>query len=305
MANLLQYAPRKILFTGCATGIGSVAVKQIARNIGPSGGLTLVDYNASKLEEIKKECHNIGDKNNNITGLAVDLTSSENARLAVRTAVERMGGLDMIFINHMGTNTGQGFVTFLQDDVVAKSFQLNVTSNIALVTEALPHLYRSGTMGTNPSRIVYTSSFSTFLRPPFVSVYGACKSAMGFFLTSLNQEMELTRKAAKHDRPAVEVSIIHFGSMTTEQYGHSEKELAYLSTKGQKLATQEEGGLYLAEMGIHGRLNEIGPHPLTRLLRFVRYLGLVAPGITAELTSKQAVVRDGHYDQLFDRLNNK
>ncbi|KAI8807304.1 hypothetical protein BJ742DRAFT_813206 [Cladochytrium replicatum] len=304
MVNWSLYASKRVLFTGCATGLGSFTAKKIASNIGASGHMLLVDFNAPKLEELQQECLKLGNHTKNITSIALDLTGTQNAHLAVQTAVERMGGIDMVFINHMSPNNGEGFITFLQDDIVARSFQLNVTSVIALITAALPYLYKSGTDRVDPSRIVYTSSFSTQVRSPFVSIYGSCKSAMVYFLSSLRQEMELARRAAKRSKPAVKFTIIHFGSIDTAQYRRLETDSpAFMTTKGQPIASEEEAGMYLAEKGLNGKFIEVGPHSLTPLLRFMQFLSRLAPGFAAWITLNFAAVKDGHYDALIGRLN--
>lgn len=132
----LELADRRFLVGGASRGLGAAVagalVAEGARVAGMSRGGTAAATG--------------------VTPIAVDLGAADGPALAVRGAVEQLGGLDGLVVN-TGGPPGGTFET-IDEDAWGKAIAGTLQSTIRLIREALPHLRE----GHDPAIVIVLSS---------------------------------------------------------------------------------------------------------------------------------------------------
>jgi 2-keto-3-deoxy-L-fuconate dehydrogenase len=106
-----------------------------------------------------------------LIGIEADVSDDESVRAAVSSAVERLGGLDVL-VNNAGIGAA-GTVEDNPDDEWRHVFEVNVFGIVRTTRAALPHLRRSA----NPA-IVNTCSVAAVVGLPDRAVYSSSKGAV-------------------------------------------------------------------------------------------------------------------------------
>jgi 2-keto-3-deoxy-L-fuconate dehydrogenase len=106
-----------------------------------------------------------------LIGVEADVSDDESVRAAVESAVERMGGLDVL-VNNAGVGAA-GTVEDNPDDEWRGVFEVNVFGIVRTTRAALPHLRRSA----NPA-IVNTCSVAAVVGLPDRALYSSSKGAV-------------------------------------------------------------------------------------------------------------------------------
>jgi 3-oxoacyl-[acyl-carrier protein] reductase len=108
---------------------------------------------------------------------SVDLTDGEATRSFVQSAIEALGGVDILVHNASGFGVGDA------EEDWQRSFEVDIMAGVRAVGEALPALQQSGN-----GSIVFVGSMASkyhFGRPP--SAYGPAKAAMRTYANELAQ----------------------------------------------------------------------------------------------------------------------
>jgi NAD(P)-dependent dehydrogenase (short-subunit alcohol dehydrogenase family) len=115
------------IISGGGTGIGAATARRFAAE---GAGVVVLGRRPEPVEAVARQ----------IGGVAVagDAADPEHAGRAVRTAVERFGGVDVVVAGAGGRGTPAVLET--GDEVWADSFRSNVTTAFVLTREALPSL---------------------------------------------------------------------------------------------------------------------------------------------------------------------
>lgn len=158
--------------TGASRGLG----QQIAR-AALEGGDTVViaARNPDSLPDDLK-------RSERVFGIALDVTHSEDIPQAVKAAVDRFGGIDVLV-----NNAGRGLLGALEEitDAEARSlFDLNVFGLINVTRAVLPVMREAG-----HGKIVHIGSRSGFEGEPGVSMYSASKFAVAGISEALSAEL--------------------------------------------------------------------------------------------------------------------
>ncbi|MFI6861729.1 SDR family NAD(P)-dependent oxidoreductase [Streptomyces sp. NPDC050421] len=158
--------------TGASRGLGL----QIAR-AALEGGDTVViaARNPDSLPDDLK-------RSERVFGIALDVTRSEDIPRAVKAAVDRFGGIDVLV-----NNAGRGLLGALEEitDAEARSlFDLNVFGLINVTRAVLPVMREAG-----HGKIVHIGSRSGFEGEPGVSMYSASKFAVAGISEALSVEL--------------------------------------------------------------------------------------------------------------------
>ncbi|BBA98894.1 putative short chain dehydrogenase [Actinacidiphila reveromycinica] len=135
----------------------------------------------------------------------LDVTDDDQARAAVRTAVDRFGRLDVLVNNAGYANVGA------VEDVAFDDFRAQIDTNllgvVRLTQAALPVLREQGS-----GHVVQVSSVGGRLATPGLSAYQAAKWAVGGFSSVL---------AAEVAPLGIKVTVLEPGGMSTDWAGSS------------------------------------------------------------------------------------
>ncbi|NWZ70495.1 DHI1L protein, partial [Acrocephalus arundinaceus] len=171
----------RVLVTGASAGIG----EQIAYHYARFGAeIVLTARREAVLQKVMKKCQTLGAKK--IFYIPADMSSPSEPEKVVQFAVQKLGGLDYLVLNHVGTNRFQewtgdvGYTRWLM--------QVNFLSYVALATAALP------TLEKNRGALVVVSSLTGKMPTPFTTSYSATKFALDGFFGSLRHELIMQKR---------------------------------------------------------------------------------------------------------------
>ncbi|MFA6972547.1 MAG: SDR family oxidoreductase [Gallionella sp.] len=167
---------KRIILTGAAGGIGYRLALLLAKK---GAHLALVERNAPRLAEICAEINQGGGK---ATAIAQDLTSEGAASHVVATALQTLGGIDIV-INNAGI---MDFTLYDRQapERIAQVINVNVIAPMLLVRAALPHL-----LAQNSGSIVNIGSAFGSIGFAHFATYCSSKFAMRGFSEALRREL--------------------------------------------------------------------------------------------------------------------
>ena len=201
---------KRILLTGASSGIGAVLATLLAQE---GADLVLLARRKERLEEIAEKIHQQFG-NRKVVIVDGDITDAEVRHRAIQTAVEQLGGLD-ILIN----NAGMGATALIENttqETLRRIFEVNFFALIELTQLALPHLKQ----GTEPM-MVNLSSIVGLRGVPHYGVYGAAKFAVAGLSESMRAEIS---------KYGIDVLVVCPGTTQTEFF-----DVLYQSTSAPKL----------------------------------------------------------------------
>lgn len=171
---------RSAIVTGGSKGIG----RGIAETFAAAGVNVLLT--ARSQADLDAAVAALAGHPGQVSGLATDVTSPEDCRRAVETAVERNGGLDIVCANAGIFPSGR--LEDLTPDDIEQVLAVNFKGTVFVIQAALSALAASG-----HGRVIITSSITGPITGyPGWSHYGASKAAqLGFLRTAA---MELAAK---------------------------------------------------------------------------------------------------------------
>lgn len=177
----------RALVTGGASGIGRATAELLAER---GAQVAVLDLDPSSVEKP-------------LLGFRADVTDDTSVRTAVASAVEALGGLDVL-INNAGIGA-QGTVEDNDDAEWHHVFDVNVLGMVRTARAALPHMRRSA-----HAAVVNTCSIAATAGLPQRALYSATKGAV----YSLTLAM-----AADHVREGVRVNCVNPGTVDTPWIG--------------------------------------------------------------------------------------
>ncbi|XP_058677152.1 hydroxysteroid 11-beta-dehydrogenase 1-like protein isoform X2 [Ammospiza caudacuta] len=155
----------RVLVTGASAGIG----EQIAYHYARFGAeIVLTARREAVLQKVMEKCLTLGAKK--IFYIPADMSSPSEPERVVQFAVQKLGGLDYLVLNHIGTNRFQEWAGDVE--YTRWLLQVNFLSYVALATAALP------TLEKNRGALVVVSSLtdSFSMDPPYTHFPGVFHS---------------------------------------------------------------------------------------------------------------------------------
>ncbi len=168
---------RKALVTGADSGIGRAAAIAFARE-GADVTLAYLPSEQADAEEVAELVRATGRK---AVLAPVDIAEERAARGLVHTALEQLGGLDLI-ANVAGKQQTQDKLADITSEQFDQTFKTNVYAMFWIVQEALPHLPAG-------SSIINTSSIQAYSPSPSLVDYATTKMAINTFSKALAQQV--------------------------------------------------------------------------------------------------------------------
>ncbi|WP_281081938.1 SDR family NAD(P)-dependent oxidoreductase [Variovorax paradoxus] len=165
---------KRIVITAGASGMGRAGAELFTRH---GATVCVVDYHAENAVKTVAAIEAAGGK---ASAIVADLTSASESRRIVHEAAQQMGGIDG-FWAHAGMPGPHG-IEGLDEEAYRRCMDLNVTSALASIGEAVPFL-RKGSNGV----VLVTSSTSGLVGSRFSPIYSIAKFGVIGMVKSLAQ----------------------------------------------------------------------------------------------------------------------
>lgn len=162
MNNPSPPAPRTVIVTGAASGIGAATVRLFARR-----GDFVVLADLRSMEPVLREIEAAGG-----TGIAIqgDITAAGQAKEIVAQALAATGRVDVL-INNAGYAIGGTLETTSEEDF-DRTFAVNVKAGFLLTREAVAPMRRGG------GSILFTTAVAGHVGMRNLLAYGSSKAAL-------------------------------------------------------------------------------------------------------------------------------
>ncbi|XP_031460534.1 hydroxysteroid 11-beta-dehydrogenase 1-like protein isoform X2 [Phasianus colchicus] len=176
-----QLSGARVLLTGASAGIG----EQMAYHYATFGAeIVLTARREAVLQEVMEKCLTLGAKK--VFSIPADMSSPSEPDRVVQFAVQKLGGLDYLVLNHIGISPFQMWAGDVEH--TRWLMQVNFFSYVALATAALPSLEK------NHGSVVVVSSLTGKIPTPFTTSYSATKFALDGFFSSLRHELMMQKR---------------------------------------------------------------------------------------------------------------
>jgi len=159
--------------TGTSTGLGRAFAEYA---IGQNYQVVVTARNIATVQDLVERSPP------NVLAVKLDVNSTEDIKTAIKTAVDRFGGIDVL-INNAGYSL-IGALEEVTDQLLRDQMDTNFFGAIAITREALPYL-RAQKSGA----IVQISSMAGSLAFPGMGAYSASKFALEGFSEALHAEV--------------------------------------------------------------------------------------------------------------------
>ncbi|XP_059419019.1 hydroxysteroid 11-beta-dehydrogenase 1-like protein [Carassius carassius] len=186
----------RVLITGASSGIG----EQMAYHYAKFGAqIVITARRENALKTVVQKCVKLGaQKAMYVTG---DMSVHDDPERVFKYAVEKLGGLDFLVLNHVGEVNIELWNG--DADFVRSLMQVNFVSFLQMAAAGLPVLETSG------GSIIVVSSLAGKLASPFVAPYASTKFALNGFFGALQNELAIKKSN-------VSISILIIGLVDTE-----------------------------------------------------------------------------------------
>lgn len=186
----------RVLVTGASTGIG----EQMAYHYARFGAQIVITARREKvLQQVAEKCLSLGAQK--ALYIAADMASESDPDKVVDFALEKLGGLDYLVLNHIGPTP---FGMWKGDmEHIRWLMKVNFFSYVQMAWRALPSLEQS------KGSLVVVSSLLAKMTSPFTLPYSSTKFALNGFFGSLNHELAMKKSN-------VSISICTLGLIDTD-----------------------------------------------------------------------------------------
>lgn len=185
------------LITGGAQNIGEAIARTFA---GAGAKVMIADLNGEQAEATARKI--AAETNQQVQGIACDVTKDAQIKACVARTVEMFGGLSTL-VNNVGWGEVNADPLAVTDDQMIASYRLNTLSALRMVEACAPHLRKA----KNPS--ITNSGSMVGILPAFDFVaYSSAKAALNHLMTGLAHAF------AKQIR----VNTVVIGTVVTEGY---------------------------------------------------------------------------------------
>ena len=185
---------KHILITGASSGIGAALAVSLAKR---GASVALVARRNFELAQVATRC---GER---AITIVADVTSRDEVRSAINTAIEHFGHLDVVV-----NNAGRGITrnpSELTDDDIDEMMRINVKAVLYAMQEILPHFKerKSGLI------VNVSSMLGRVPSKPYRVAYSGAKHFLNALTASFRAEVQSTR-------PGVQFALISPGVVATD-----------------------------------------------------------------------------------------
>ncbi len=219
------------IVTGGATGIGEAISKKFALE----GAKVLVV--GMPQDPVKEVIDDIKNANGEALGFSADISSEDNAKEAIETAVKRWGKLD-ILINNAGVYPEVDTVDDFSTDAFDNLLKNNLRTTFLMTKYAIPHLKKSR------GNIVAAGSEAGKIGIPKVTPYGGTKGFIHSFIKGVAVEQAKNGIRANCVAPGpIDTAWTH--KETSELDKKTEKTMIKATPMGRRGTPEEIANVYL------------------------------------------------------------
>ncbi|MFD3666187.1 SDR family NAD(P)-dependent oxidoreductase [Streptomyces sp. NPDC058659] len=193
MNQLTRYEGRRALITGGGSGIGQATVLRV---LAEGGRVVAADISEDGLKDTVAKA---GDAADRLTTVVVNVADEASVRAGVATAVEALGGLDVL-VNAAGIlRSSHTHETSL--DSFEQVIRINLTGTFLVIRESIPALLEG-----NGSAVVNFSSTSAMFAHPYMAAYAASKGGIQSMTHAL---------AAEYAKQGIRFTAVQPGSISS------------------------------------------------------------------------------------------
>ncbi|XP_061680028.1 hydroxysteroid 11-beta-dehydrogenase 1-like protein [Syngnathoides biaculeatus] len=175
-AEILRGA--RVLVTGASTGIG----EQMAYHFAKFGSQIVITARREQvLHQVAEKCLSMGAQK--AVYIAADMSSDSDPDRVVDFALDQLGGLDYLVLNHIGSSPFSMWEGDTQH--LGWLMKVNFLSYAQMAWKALPSLEQS------KGSLVVVSSILGKMTSPFVAAYTSTKFALNGFFGVLSHELAM------------------------------------------------------------------------------------------------------------------
>lgn len=212
LAGMMDLTGRTALVTG---GAGHIGLSMAETLVELGGRTALLDVDAGALRQRAEALSRI--RRDGAIALPCDLGDEEATRAAARTAIETLGGLDILVhcAAYVGTTEAPGWaVPFEKQSVAAwdAAMRVNLTAAFVLVQEVREALARSG-----HGSVIFVASTYGLVAPDFRLYEGTTLANPAGYGASKGGLLQLMRYLATLLAPRVRVNAITPGGVWRDQ----------------------------------------------------------------------------------------
>lgn len=215
-----RYTSRRAIVTGGGSGIGQATV---LRMLAEGGNVVAADVSESGLADTVAKA---GDAAERLTTVVVNISDEASVKAGVASAVETLGGLDVL-VNAAGIlRSSHTHSTTL--DQFQQVINVNLVGTFLMIREAIPALLEG-----NDASVVNFSSTSAMFAHPYMSAYAASKGGVQSMTHAL---------AAEYSKQGIRFNSVQPGSISsgmTDGSGESKQ------SQGPGLPEDADFGLFM------------------------------------------------------------
>lgn len=168
---------RKALITGGDSGIGAAVAIAYARE----GADVAIAYLPEEQVDADRVLAAIEEAGRKAVGIPGDLQDPDTCTKTVQTALDELGGLDILVNNASRQIFAESFLD-IDDEEFDATMKTNIYGSFRVTKAALPHL-KPG------SSIIFTSSIQAYDPTPGLNHYAVTKAAMNNMAKGLSMEL--------------------------------------------------------------------------------------------------------------------
>lgn len=188
-----RYTGRRAIVTGGGSGIGQATV---LRMLAEGGNVVAADVSEAGLADTVTKA---GDAADRLTTVVVNISDETSVRAAVASAVDTLGGLDVL-VNAAGIlRSSHTHSTTL--DQFQQVINVNLVGTFLMIREAIPALLEG-----NGAAVVNFSSTSAMFAHPYMAAYAASKGGVQSMTHAL---------AAEYAKQGIRFNSVQPGSISS------------------------------------------------------------------------------------------
>uniref|UniRef100_A0A3P8UU74 Hydroxysteroid (11-beta) dehydrogenase 1-like a n=1 Tax=Cynoglossus semilaevis TaxID=244447 RepID=A0A3P8UU74_CYNSE len=198
----------RVLVTGASTGIG----EQLAYHYAKSGAqIVITARREAMLQQVVEKCMDLGAQK--ALYITADMGNVLDPERVVDFALEKLGGLDYLVVNHIGPSP----FTMWEGDVehIRWLMQVNFYSHVQMAWRAFDSLEQS------KGSLIVVSSLLGKQSSPFVAPYSSTKHTLNGFFGSLYHELSIKKSN-------ISITICTLGLIDTEAAMEKVRNIAML-----------------------------------------------------------------------------